>query len=236
MELLWFRAPMARWCWGGDVLHRAVSHSACFLAAQRVLPFLWLCQHWISSLRPNLPPSLSVYPQNHVFGYGTVRIPLGTLWGEDMGPRAIPGHRELPCGQGDMSFPSYYTFSQLWTSLREKVHLHPSGYVPCPAHPSPCFGGASQQCWVTVMITIFYNCGGGEVGPSGSALQVFNWVFPDCLAFGLSGLHWDKFLTSKLCLLILKSSFFFHLWVFFLFIIAIFWQSYGQLMVHLPYS
>lgn len=131
---------------------------------------------------------------------------------------------------------SCHTDKGIWCSHHITLPLscgHPSGrrstFIPlgtCPAQYilSPCFGGASQQCWIIVMITIFYNCGGGEVGPSGSELQVFNWVFPDCLAFGLSGLHWDKFLTSKLCLLSLKSSFFScFIFGFFLFITAIFW-------------
>jgi len=73
-----------------------------------------------------------------------------------------------------MLFPSYYSSFQLWTSLREKVNLHRCGYVTCPAHLSPCFDGVSQQCRISVIITIFYNCVGGEEGPSGSALQVFN--------------------------------------------------------------
>lgn len=155
-------------------------------------------------------PSGQTFPALWI--HKTVSVLRGSLWA------AFHGETTWACTAQKQSQDTLSSHRD--KSVHSSHHIvlppssgHPSGrkssYITmgvCPAwHIWVPVWWPSQPCWIIMIIAIFNICGGGEEGPSGLSLQVFSWVFPDCLVFGLSGLHWDKFLTSKLCLLILIS-------------------------------
>lgn len=141
--------------------------------------------------------------------------PFGDLsMGRQLGPALLKSNPRTPWDVTGIRGCAVPTILCFLPSLDIPQGEHPptSPWVcALPSTSVSLFGEPSQPCCIIVVITTFYISVSGEEGPSGLSLQVFNWVFPDCLAFGLSGLHWDKFLTSKLCLLILnlKVSFLF---------------------------